>query len=148
MRKLFLILATIIAGISCSAQDLKWSVLGPEIASETNSSAAAIEESLKSIGLDVKASSEFNTSTNSVNITLDFGTLDIVSFMNQDVLTEFKNSFTDAFLQVYLSDSEDGALTLPELLKIMDDGKGEYRMILKGAGNEKVIRITPEDFKR
>ena len=146
MKKLLLILAVIVSGISFSAQATKWSELGRLIASETNSVANSIEESFKSEGLNVKASSGFNSSYNSVDITLDFGPLDIVSFLNDAAITGFKESFTEAFIQSYLEDPDD-SVDFPEFVKIMEDGNGEYRLIFKGDGKEKAIRITPQDFK-
>ncbi|MCH5239364.1 MAG: hypothetical protein J1F38_04005 [Muribaculaceae bacterium] len=148
MKKLLLIVAAIITGISVSAQDLEWSDLGEEIASGTNASVGAIEESFKSNGLDVKASTHFNPSTNSVNITFDFGSLDIVSLLNEESLTVFKDSFADAFVQGFLEEPGTDNNLFVDHVKIMEKGKGEYRLILKGNGNSKVIRITPQDLKR
>lgn len=147
MKKLLIVLAVIVAGFSFSAQASQWSELGRRISLEINSGADTMEQMFKSQGLDVKFSSEFESSTNSVNLIFDFGSLDIVSVLNPEFIKSFKDSFTSNFIENFLQDPDE-SLSFPEFVKIMENGNGDISLIFKGNGKEKAVRISPEDLKQ
>ena len=146
MKKTFLMIVMMLLGMAVSAQAQNWSTLGPMLADEVNSLTSMLESEFRSQGIPATASANYNTGKKSVDVVVDFGSLDVVPFLDDATMREMKEGFLSSFVETVSSD--DAGTYANELANIMIKDGGTIRIVMKGAGKEKSLSITGAEIKK
>ena len=143
MKKTLLMIMLLVAGV-LSSHAYSWVEMAPEIANELNVASSQMEESFKKMGIPATTSCIYNKSNRSVDLTIDFGSMDIVPYLGESMMDQIRQEFLDGFDKNMINDK--GPDGLMELANAMIYDSGSIRIIFKGAGKEQSVSITGADL--
>lgn len=145
MKKVLLMLAIVFAAVIPSQAAETWGTFAKLMATEMNGLSSDMQSAFASQGLDCRVYSQYTSSTKSLDITIDFKSLDLIPYLDNSAMQASKESFLQSFVS---SSLEDGPDNLRLLTQLMTDANGSIKMIFKGAGKSKSVTITGPEIKR
>ena len=147
MKKVLFLMMMMVVGMATTMKAQSWSTEGPELANQINMLGEYLSETFRSQGIPATGSAKYSASNKSVDIIIDFGTLDIIPYVDENILKEMKVDFVDSFIDAMRSDPN-GLNEVREMADLMAKDGGTLRIVLKGAGKQKAATITAQDLKR
>lgn len=144
MKKVLVMMFVMLVGMTASMKAQTWAQVGPVLANEVNQLGEYMSEAFSSQGIPTTATASFSQSNKSLDIVFDFGNLDIIPVLDNNILEETKSSFISSMIDsMRAGGSGEEVRTLADL---MTKEGGTIRIIFKAAGKQKSISVSGKEI--
>lgn len=145
MKKVLFIMMMLVC-MTASVSARSWAQLGPMWAESIEDMSGQMSQMFKAQGIPATVSSGYSTANKSVDLTVDFGSLDIIPYLDNSIMDEVKRSFIASMIQSVKD--EDNVSLFNEMTDAMKKDGGTIRITFTGAGQQKSVSVTGEELKK